>query len=330
MSVAVVVQPGFLTTVQDLGRTGFRQFGVSPGGALDSQAARVANLLVGNSDSAAVLEVTLGALRLSFWNERLVAWCGGAFDVRVAGRPVPAGRASMVAPREELTFGRAELGCRAWLAVAGGIDVPHVLGSRSTDLRAGFGGMEGRALRAGELLPLGLPSAAASALIHSLRASRLATWGAPSRWAAPAMREPCLRVVRGADWARFAAPAALFDEPFTVTSDSDRMGTRLEGPSFPRVDGNGDLISEAVVPGTIQVPGKPILLLADCQTIGGYPKLAHVIRVDLPVAAQLRPGDRVFFRETGMSEAHRLLLTRERDLERFRIGVALRIPKGDS
>ena len=149
---AVVTRAGFLTSVQDLGRTGFRQFGVSTSGALDSFALRVANLLVGNDEGAAGLEITLGGLQLRFEDERIVAWCGGEFDVQIGSRALPAGHVAHLQAGDELKFGRAQIGCRCWLAISGGIDVPVVLGSRSTDLRANFGGFEGRALRDGDVV----------------------------------------------------------------------------------------------------------------------------------------------------------------------------------
>lgn len=320
---ATVVQPGLLTTVQDLGRPGFRNSGVTPGGALDPVGLRVANLLVGNDESAAGIEITLAGPRLRFADERVVAWCGGSFGVRVEGTRVPAGRAFVVRANEELRFERAETGCRAWLAVSGGIEVPMVLGSRSTDLRGGFGGFKGRALRAGDVLPFG-PAAPRPA---ALRNARSVAYGAPAVWASLSPTTATLRVVRGADWRRFdpRTHVAILGEDFTVTPESNRMGARLAGPPLQRNDGGADLISEAVAPGTLQVPpgGQPILLLADCQTIGGYPKLAHMITVDLPLAAQLRPGDRVRFCEVSHAEATRLIVERERALARFRVGIRL-------
>jgi antagonist of KipI len=284
-------------------------------------------MVIGNEESAAGLEITLGGLRLRLSDERCVAWCGGAFEVKTGDLMLPAGHACVVAAGEELRFGRAESGCRAWLAISGGVDVPLMLGSRATDVRGGFGGLEGRALRADDRLPLGEHSLRSTALIDSLRDTRVAEWGASSEWALPLLGqgEPVLRVVRGVDWTRFSsgAIADFLAQPFRISPDSDRMGARLDGPAVQRSDKGVDLISEAVAPGTIQVPlsGQPILLLADCQTIGGYPKLAHVITVDLPLAAQLRPGDPVRFREVPIAEAHQLLLQRERSLARFRVGL---------
>jgi antagonist of KipI len=317
----LVARAGFLTSVQDLGRTGFREFGVSLSGALDSFALRVANLLVENDEAAAGLEITFGGLQLHFQDERIVAWCGGEFDVRVGPRALPAGHACLVSAGEQLKFVGSKVGCRCWLAISGGIDVPIVLGSRSTDLRANFGGFDGRALRDEDVLPLVQkpPSAPAAT-------TTVSSWTAPYDWVSPAKREPILRFVPGFDWNRFSAPTleSFTSESFTVLPDSDRMGVRFDGPELTRAD-EGDLVSEAVASGTVQVPpsGKPILLLGDCQTMGGYPKIAHVITVDLRLAAQLRAEDQVRFCEVSLADAHRLLFERERELERFRLGLSL-------
>ena len=329
---ATILRAGFLTTVQDLGRIGFREFGVSLGGALDSHALRVANLLVGNDESQAGLEITLGGLRIRFDDERTVAWCGGEFDVRVGSTSLPAGHAASIRAGQELVFNLPKVGCRSWLAISGGLDVPIVLGSRSTDLRGTFGGMKGRALRDGDVIPLNkIRGSSALATLRRCRQTaateKVSSWSAPVDWTTTAKTEPALRFVRGSDWDRFnpSSHLALTNDSFAVSPDSDRMGARLEGPELKRNE-DVDLVSEAVAPGTIQVPpsGQPIVLLGDCQTIGGYPKIAHVITVDLPIAAQLRAGDTVRFQEISLTDAHRLLYERERELERFRIGLSLR------
>jgi antagonist of KipI len=206
------------------------------------------------------------------------------------------------------------------LAVSGGIDVPVVLQSRSTDLRAQFGGFEGRTLHDGDVLSVGPWRGSPTP------ATGVSSWTASHDWVSPAKTKPILRFIRGGDWSRFddSTVQRFTEYEFNVSPDSDRMGVRLDGPELKRVD-QSDLISEAVVPGTIQVPpsGKPILLLGDCQTIGGYPKIAHVITVDLGIAAQLRAGDHVRFSEVSLTEAHQLLLERERQLELFRVGLSL-------
>src|SRR4029077_19231008 len=283
---ASVTRGGFLTSVQDLGRTGFRQFGVSTSGALDPFALRIANLLVGNDESAAGLEITLGGLQLRFEDERIVAWCGGEFDVQIGSRALPAGHVAHLRAGDELKFCRRQIGCRCLLAISGGIDVPVVLGSRSTDLRANFGGFEGRSLRDGHVVLLGATrgsSAFAKATADkSPPATGISSWTASHDWVSPASRHPSLRFIRGVDWNRFddVTIQRFTNHEFSVSPDSDRMGVRLDGSELKREE-ETDLISEAVAPGTIQVPpsGKPILLLGDCQTIGGYPKIAHVITV---------------------------------------------------
>jgi antagonist of KipI len=321
-----ILRAGPQTSVQDLGRIGHRAIGVGPSGALDPFAARVANVLVGNEESAALIEIALGNFRMSFADQRLIAWCGGNFEVRVADIAVPAGHVCLVRADEELVVRSVKFGCRLWLAISGGIDVPLVLGSRSTDLRAAFGGFSGRALRDGDELALGQLSAASRKPMESLRHSRISSWSAPKNWSSTAFQYLRLRFIRGTDWNLFAESAhdAFTTGKFIVTNEADRMGVRLEGPELMRHDMN-DLLSEAVAPGTMQVPpsGKPILLLGDCQTIGGYPKIAHVTTIDLTAAAQLRPGDEVRFRETSVAEAHSLLRERERDFTLFKTGLSL-------
>jgi antagonist of KipI len=324
---AIAIRAGFLTTVQDLGRTGFRELGVPLGGALDAHALRVANLLSGNEESAAGLEITFGGLRLRCADDRIVAWCGGEFNARIGSTALPSGHPGLVRGGEEFSIETPAIGCRAWIAISGGIDAPIVLGSRSADLKGGFGGVNGRPVRDGEEFPLGQNSGRSNSLIEKLRATKIAPWKPPHDWSSTGHREPSLRFIRGADAER-CVPAALeilSAESFVVSPDSDRMGVRLDGPSLERSD-NVDLLSEAVAPGTVQVPpsGKPILLLNDCQTIGGYPKIAHVITVDLGATAQLRPSDLVRFHEVSLADAHRALFERERDLEQFRRGLELR------
>ncbi|HSP45527.1 MAG TPA: biotin-dependent carboxyltransferase family protein [Chthoniobacterales bacterium] len=320
----LVRSAGFLASVQDLGRTGFRQSGVSVGGALDPHALRVANALIGNQESAAGLEATLGTLRLQFLDERLVAWCGGRFSARIGEHEFPPGHVGRLARDEEMSIVAPNDGGKAWLAISGGIDVPLVLGSRATDLRGIFGGHEGRALRDGDVLPLGN-----RALENSWKGRRIGEWSAPSAWASIDRPKGALRVVKGNGWNHFTPEAqqSFLSAPFSVTQDSDRMGVRLEGSKLERVQ-PGDLLSEAVAPGTVQVPpnGQPILLLGDCQTIGGYPKIAHVITVDLPAAAQLSPGDAVRFQEVSLAQAQDLLREREEDFARFRVGLSLHFP----
>ena len=321
MGKVTVLRAGPLTTVQDLGRQGQRALGVSAGGALDLEAARLANLLVGNPIESALLEVALGGVRLRFDEARRVAWVGGNFDLQIAQTSIPAGRAAVVRQGEELRIGGAKSGCRLWFAISGGIEVPSILDSRATDLRAHFGGFAGRALQDGDELSLGEAAPPAE------ETGRLASWGALPEWSLTALATPILRVVRGAEWELFDRKTrhSFLETAFTVGAQADRMGVRLEGAVLARKT-KRELLSEAVAPGTVQVAndGQPILLLGDCQTIGGYPKIAHVITVDLAPAAQLRPNDTVRFEEVSPEMAAALFQERENDFQLFQVGLSLR------
>jgi len=322
-----VLKPGLLTTVQDLGRPGYQQYGVVVGGALDSFAARVANLIVGNADGAAVVELAQTGPELRFEQDSLVAWCGADFDARIGNQPLAQDRATFVAGGESVTFGLARSGLRAWLAVAGGIDVPLVLGSRSTYRRAGIGGHEGRPLAAGDILKLGGPSERANQTIGALRVAgrRAANWTVRPGTLGRSGPGGTVRAVRGPEWAWFnpAAQHLIFAAEWLATKESDRMGVRLHGPSLmlakPR-----EMISSAVNTGVVQVPGdgQPIVLLPSRQSVGGYPRLAAVVAADIGKIAQLRPGDKVRFQEVTLPAAHELSLGRERDLSRIRTGLA--------
>lgn len=307
-----VLRPGQLTTVQDLGRPGHQHEGVPESGAMDRHAARLANMLVGNDDGDALLEVTLTGPTLRFARAGTIALGGADFGATLDGECVAPWRAFPVAAGSTLTLGAARDGCRAWLAVSGGIDVPIVLGSRSTCLVAAFGGFEGRALRAGDALPLGPPPLASPrrALAASLRPVHGST----------------LRLVAGVqlDGLEEESRAALFGARFGVSARSDRMGYRLEGPAL-HMRAHVELLSAAVPMGTVQLPpgGAPIVLMADHQTTGGYPIVGHVAAVDLGVVAQLRPGDTVAFEELSLDDAQRLYLERERAVDTLRRALHL-------
>jgi antagonist of KipI len=310
-----VLSPGLLTTVQDLGRPGHRRQGVASGGAVDAFALQVANLLVGNAGDAAALEFALTGPRLKFFGDALIALCGGEFG------DLPDWRLVRVPAGGEISLEKCHAGCRGYLAVAGGLDVPRVLGGCGTDLRGGFGGHEGRALRAGDGLKV-KPGAFAA---HAMRPD-----AALHHFIAPEIRpaysrSPIVRVVRGAEAGEFSGE--FFQHLFTIGAHSDRMGLRLAGPQLERRTRAGELISSPVAPGTIQVPpdGQPIVLMADAQTLGGYPKIAHAISVDLPLLAQLRPGDTVRFQEVALAEAHQLRLAREHTLAILREGLAQKL-----
>ncbi|MDI3327071.1 MAG: biotin-dependent carboxyltransferase family protein [Alicyclobacillaceae bacterium] len=321
-----ILRPGLLTTVQDLGRPGLQQYGVTAGGALDPAELRTVNGLVGNEGGEAGLEITLVGPAIRFDGDGLIAIGGADLQPEIGGEPVPLRRAVLVRSGAVLRFGRAVSGCRAYLAVAGGIDVPKVMGSRSTDLRASVGGLEGRPLREGDELSSGRLSPQAARIFRFLekrdsgRPFTVAPWFLPdSRRRAPEA-ERVVRAMRGRHFEEFDAESrrAFFSRPYVVTPQSNRMGYRLDGPLL-HTRRRVELVSEAVCTGTVQVPpeGRPIVLLADRQTTGGYPEIAQVAAVDLPVIAQMKPGERLRFREVAIDEAQALLMEREAGLKRL-------------
>jgi biotin-dependent carboxylase-like uncharacterized protein len=277
-----VLESGPLATVQDRGRPGWASIGVTASGAADRSASDLANRLVGNDPAAAVVEVTAGGLRVRAERTVLVAVTGAPVPVVAGGRAAPFNGPLTLPAGVELVLGRPALGLRSYLAVRGGVDLPPVLGSRSTDTLSGLGPAP---LRPGDRLPIG--TLAGDEPVVDVAAVR------------PPSTRPVLRVLPGPrrDWLDPAAWSALTGAEWTVTPDSDRVGLRLAGPLLRRARG-GELPSEGLVPGAVQVPpdGAPVLFLADHPVTGGYPVLAVVSAADLSAAAQLRPGDAVRFR----------------------------------
>ena len=308
-----VVRPGVLTTVQDAGRRGLQHLGIVPGGAMDSLSHALANALVGNSGDEATLECTVIGPELVLQQDALVALCGARFDAKVGRLPLPPDRPVALRAGSVLAIGRAVQGTRAYLAVAGGIAVPLVLGSRSTYLPAGFGGLDGRALRAGDRVPLGDDAAAIAAERWS-RIARRAIEAAglrTVRWSAPSLTLPgagpvTIHAMPGQHHASFdeASRTAFFAATWRVGADSNRMGYRLSGAQLARSQ-PADILSGPTCLGTVQVPasGSPIVLMADHQTTGGYPKVAEVAGADVPRLAQLGPGGQLRFVRCTLEQA---------------------------
>lgn len=325
-----IEQPGLFTTVQDLGRPGLQHAGVTPGGAMDAFALRAANLLVGNPDSAAGLEITLTGPELVFHEAATIAITGADLGVTLEGRTPPPWRAVGVPRGARLRFGAARRGCRAYVAIAGGIDVPAVLGGRGTHVRAAFGGLAGRALERGDVLPVGTRSPLAERIARTLLATdrdvRIAPWGLGHSLVA-SRAAGLVRMIPGPDFPQLGKESldALREEPFTLASNSDRMGLRFEGRAL-HLARHEEQLSAPVAFGTIQLPpdGHPIVLMADRQTTGGYPRLGEVVTVDLGVLAQARPGDEVRFQDISLTDAQRLDRERERDLRQARREIELR------
>ena len=305
-----VLTPGLLTTVQDLGRWGHQSSGVPVAGPMDPFAHRLANAIVSNPRAAATLEITLTGPTLAFHVGRAFVVAGAAFDLFVDHTPVHLDVVIEARAGSVLRFGARRSGARAYLAVAGGFDTPVVLGSRSTHVPSGMGGWQGRALRRGDLLPVGVPHA-------TTPSTRRMTLGRGTLEHDLQGDVPVVRVLVGPQDDRFAVDAfdALTASPYRVDSSSNRMGYRLVGSPLGHTNG-ADIISDATPLGSVQVPasGQPLLLMADRQTTGGYAKIATVISADIGIAGQVAPGELLQFKPCSRSEALAALLARERPL----------------
>ena len=322
----VVRKPGVLASVQDLGRHGHRQLGICPGGALDVLALTLANRLVGNADRAAGLELTMGGCELQFEADTRIALAGDDFGASLDGVPLWPCWSVPVAAGQTLRLaganagGTKKPGVRSWLAVAGGIDVPPVLDSRSTDLKAGFGGLQGRALRKGDRLPTGVAMLDAAQRERRPFGIRGPDWGPAEDDGAIA-----LRVLPGPEFELFtlAAREQLWGERWRITPQSNRMGSRLEGAELRRKR-SGDMLSSGVIPGTIQVPpsGQPIILMGDAQTTGGYPRIGVVIRADLWKLAQAPLNGRLRLVQVDQPQALAAWASQQRYLAQVAQGLA--------
>ena len=277
-----ILKPAVQTTVQDLGRTGFRHLGVGWSGAMDRLSLIIGNYLVGNAKDAAGLELCIPPARIRFDTACIIALTGADCSARLDDAALGVGCRALVNAGQTLDLSVARSGVRAYLCIAGGIDVPPVLGSRSTDLQAGLGGLEGRLIRRGDEL--------------RFCASR-SSYRMGANVAMPQMGTS-LRLIPGPDANSFSAVSSelLYEGSWKVSAQSNRMGYRLEGPALVRQD-NEELKSHAVFPGTIQVPsgGAPIVLMADAQATGGYPRIASVIAADQWQLAQIPGGTRIRF-----------------------------------
>jgi antagonist of KipI len=307
-----VLKPGLFTTIQDQGRRGYQSYGVGIAGALDPFALSAANLLVGNQENAAALEITLQGPTLRFHRETTLALAGADLDPRLDGSPIPNWTCVLAPSGSTLSLKGRKSGVRTYLAVSGGIDVPPVMESRSTYLLGRFGGLEGRPLKAQDQLPLCAP------------AKNYHEWVGrvfPQDSLPPYRKNPTLRVVPGPFDEFFSEEGreAFLSTPYTITPQSDRMGYRLQGNPISRQK-KGELITCGLANGSIQVPpnGQPILLLADRQTIGGYPIIATMIHADLPLVAQSAPGDQIRFTAVSPDEGRQAYIRLWGNLKKFK------------
>jgi antagonist of KipI len=292
-----ILEPGALTTVQDLGRFGYQRLGIPTAGAMDPFALMAANVLAGNGPGAAALEITMIGPRVRFLDSAIVVVAGGDLGLRIDGREAETWKAHVVRSGSAIEFSGRRSGARAYLAVAGGIALEPWLGSQSTYMMAQVGGLEGRALRAGDRLPVGRCEMSLSAL-----SSRTI----PVEDRPPYSGEPVARVILGPHADRFTEEgiATFLGGSYEISSVSNRMGYRLAGPRIEHTRG-ADIISCGIPLGGIQVPGngQPIILMADHQTTGGYTMIATVIQADIPLVAQCLPGERLRFRSVDLEEA---------------------------
>jgi antagonist of KipI len=311
VGVFEVLAPGILTTVTDLGRCGFSRYGVAPTGGLDNFSLRIANLLVGNPENAAVLETLAMGLRLKVLGEVVVAVTGGNLTPLRGAQPLPMWKSLTLRPGEVISFTTPAGGFRSYLALQGGVDVPLILGSRATNLSSGFGGLEGRSLRKGDIIVGGVRQSPGRAEERAFPAAWIPEY--PSSWR--------LRVVWGPQDDHFTDESrqTFVSNLYRVSPDSNRTGIRLNGAALQAKAGTPEsIISEGVVAGAIQVPGdgQPIILLGETVS-GGYRKIATVISADLPSLGQIMPGDEVGFSAVALEEALQALRAMEERIRFF-------------
>lgn len=295
MHVFQVLKLGLFTTVQDTGRFGYLKYGVPISGAMDTFSLVAANLLVENNPNDACLEITLIGPELKALTKTYIAITGGDAETKINGQNVPMWQTLQVKEGDIISFGKMKSGCRAYLSIKGGINTPLVLGSRSTYVRGGFGGINGRQLKSGDV-------------IEGIASTPLKTeYSMPEELIPRYTGKFTVHVILGpqADMFTENGITTFLSNPYKVTSEADRMGYRLEGPLIKHKT-KADIVSDALLPGAIQVPknGKPILIMRDAQTTGGYPKIAVAITQDISLLGQAKPNDTIEFSKTTMRSAH--------------------------
>ncbi|WP_085829116.1 biotin-dependent carboxyltransferase family protein [Clostridium massiliodielmoense] len=331
-----IKSPGLLTTIQDGGRYGFRKYGVIVSGAMDEMAFRISNLLVGNNEFDAALEITLIGPKIQIDKDTVISICGGDIEPKVNGIKIPMWRPIFIKKGSTLSFGQCKLGARCYVAFGGSFNVEEVMKSKSTYIRAEIGGYKGRKLNRNDELMLNEPSYMGLKIIKNLSIQANSNGFSYPKWYVSNTIIPkynvnsIIRVIKGTEFDYFdeSSKQSLFKENFIVTPESDRMGYRLKGKEL-KLKSQLEMLSEAVTLGTIQVPadGNPILLLADRQTTGGYPKIAEAISVDIPILAQLKPGDTIKFKEISLEEAQKLYIKREKDIRNLKTSLKLKFAR---
>lgn len=314
-----VIKPGLSTTIQDLGRHKFRQYGVVASGAMDTFALQVSNLLVGNNRNTACLEVSIMGPKLKVLTDTVLSICGAHLSPTIDGHPLEMWKSHFVHKGQVLAFGRPVSGAYAYIATSHPIQVPSVMGSKSTYTKAKLGGLEGRVLEKGDIL---------HAEDVQVDFGHIVGRGLSQKHIPNYEEKRHIRVIKGPDDDLFTSESMdkLFHDTFQLTSQADRMGYRLKGPRLKH-KGGADIISDAILAGTIQVPqsGNPIVLLADGQTAGGYARIATVIFVDLPLLVQTLPNEQLGFSFVSVEEAQNLFIEQENVLKQLSIATGVHI-----
>lgn len=316
-----IMNGGFMTTIQDMGRYGYQETGMAVSGVMDTRAASLANILVGNDENEAVIEVTMMGPTMEFTEDNLIAVTGGNLGAVIDGNPIPTYQAVPVRAGQTLKFMGLKSGARAFIAFAGGLDVPVVMGSKSTNLKSRIGGLEGRKLAAGDEIAFCEPK-------KWLPNMSKRTLPAPDFSA----KEHTLRVILGPQNDHFMQRGidTFLNSTYTITNEYDRMGCRMEGNLIRHKDG-GDIITDGISFGAVQVPshGNPIVMMADHQTTGGYTKIANVISVDLPILAQCMPGHKIRFQWVTVEAAQKLYRAQKKEFAELKEILAIPDPEGE-
>jgi antagonist of KipI len=327
-----VLNPGLLTTIQDLGRSGYQKYGVIVSGAMDTYAMRLSNIMVGNEENEGVLEITMVGPSLKLKKGTLFSITGANLSPTINDKKVCMGRPIYVKEDCILKFGACKNGCRSYIAVAGGFDIPLVMDSKSTYLRAQIGGFEGRALQKNDVLNIGVKSNASSKIIKKLEEAKnnkddfITTSWYVKNYNINHLKNTIIRVFEDRQFNKISSESIseFFNSEFNIDTKSDRMGYRLSGAKIELKE-KLEMISEEVSVGTIQIPpdGNPIILLADKQTAGGYPKIAHVACVDIQRIVQLKPNDKLTFEKITLKEAEKLYFQREKYISDIKKSIKL-------
>lgn len=324
-----VVQPGLMTTIQDLGRFGSQKYGVVVSGSMDAYALRIANILVGNEEHEGAIEMTLLGATLQFTTDTLIALTGGDFQPTIDGKPAPMWRPLLIPKGAILKCTSAIKGCRGYISFAGGFDIPAVMNSKSTYTRAQLGGFNGRALQKKDRLSCGKMNAQNKAILQLVKKENdYVPWSATGHACVQYTQTPTIRVLPGTEFERFdkASQQQFVQQTYTLTTEADRMGYRLAGVPLTLRE-PFSLLSEGVTYGTIQVPpsGQPIILMADCQTTGGYPKIGQVISADLPKLAQLQPNAAIQFKQVTVAEAEQAFFEKKQIIQATERAIRLKL-----